>query len=102
MDGQHGRLHQAEAAQRTEQLMVAEGLATRREAGPRGRLLQQRRGSEGLQQTGLLVVAIAEDHAVRARPWPEACTESTDLLMRGFSRGGMVFMTLAAVFANAA
>jgi hypothetical protein len=33
---------------------------------------------------------------------PEACTESTDLLMRGFSRGGMVFITPAAVWASAA
>ena len=31
-----------------------------------------------------------------ARPsGPEACTESIDLLTRGFSRGGMVFITPA-------
>jgi len=67
---QHGRLHQAEAAQSAEQFMVAEGLATRGETYALGCLLQQRRCGKGLQQAGLLVVAVAEDDAVRPCQWP--------------------------------
>ena len=38
-----------------------------------------------------------------ARPsGPEACTESTDLFRRGFSRGGIWFITCAAVAVSAA
>src|SRR6185369_8914892 len=62
-DGLHD---EPEAAQHAEQFAVAEGLAPGRQPGPAGRLLEQRVGGVGLQQPGLLVVAVAVDDAVRA------------------------------------
>ena len=58
--------HQPEAAQRTEQLAVPERLAAAGEAGPPRLLLQQRVRGVRLQESGLLVVAVAVDHAVGA------------------------------------
>jgi len=102
VDSEHGLLHEAEAAQRTEQLVVAESLAARREADAPGRLLQQRRGGEGLQHAGLLGVAIAVNDAVRTRQRALRVNRVDHLLIRGFSRGGMLFITPEAVFARAA
>src|SRR5205823_3237209 len=48
-----------------EQFAVPEGLAAGREAGAAGWLLQQRIRRVRLQHTGLLVVGVAVDHAVR-------------------------------------
>src|SRR5713101_8516142 len=63
----HGenRLHnETEAPQHAKQFAVAEGLASRGEARAPGRLLEQRVRGERLKERGLLVVAVAVDHAV--------------------------------------
>src|ERR1700722_18944371 len=70
LHGEHGLHDQAEAAQHAQQLAVAEPLAAGREAGPPGRLLEQRVCGVGLQGAGLLVVAVAVQHAVRAAERP--------------------------------
>src|SRR2546421_2111964 len=60
------RLHnEPEAPQHAKQFAVTEGLASRGEASAPGRLLEQRVRGERLKYRGLLVVAVAVDHAVR-------------------------------------
>src|SRR5690242_4458894 len=64
----HGQLrlgHQPEAPQYAEQLAVTERLAATRETDPLRRRLQQRVRRVRLEQTGLLVVAVAVDDTVR-------------------------------------
>src|SRR6202044_99432 len=70
LHGEHGLHDQAEAAQHAQQFAVAERLAAGREAGPPGRLLEQRVRGVGLQGAGLLVVAVTVQHAVRAAERP--------------------------------
>src|SRR5437660_10970379 len=63
----HGenRLHnETEAPQHAKQFAVAKGLASRCEANAFGRLLEQRVRGERLKKRGLLVVAVAVDHAM--------------------------------------
>src|SRR2546423_9635036 len=60
------RLHnEPETPQHAKQFAVTEGLASRGEASAPGRLLEQRVRGERLKYRGLLVVAVAVDHAVR-------------------------------------
>src|SRR6266566_5305463 len=65
----HGenRLHnEPEAPQHAKQFVVTEGLASRGEANAFGRLLEQRVRGERLKERGLLIVAVAVDHAMCA------------------------------------
>src|SRR5689334_13346035 len=58
--------HEPEAPEYAEQFPMAERLAGRGQPGSPGRLLEQGIGGVCLEQTGLLVVAVAVDDAVRA------------------------------------
>src|SRR5713101_4264609 len=63
----HGenRLHnESEAPQHAKQFVVTEGLACGGEANAFGRLLEQRVRGERLKERGLLIVAVAVDHAM--------------------------------------
>ena len=55
------------------------------------RVLEQRVRAVRLHQAGLLVVGVAVDHAVRAAQRPDACTESSEVLILVTSRGGIWF-----------
>src|SRR6266704_4626175 len=69
----HGenRLHkEPEAPQHAKQFAVAEGLASGGEARTPGWLLEQRVRGERVKERGLLVVAVAVDHAVRPAEGP--------------------------------
>src|SRR5437762_7916181 len=56
--------NEAEVAQYSQQFAVAECLASGCEACPPGRLLEQRVGGKRLKEAGLLIVAVAVDHAM--------------------------------------